>query len=140
MRNYKKLNVQYEDLEDLELYPDFYYVFLDTSCFETEDGVFTTKHYPLEDILTFDNLSAEERGWFLDSKIEQHRKVQIDSLHENMAIWKQINPSKRGTVYFSPAATFATIGTEAKPVYVFGLGSLEDDQMLLQSESNYLIV
>lgn len=129
-----------ELLQSIDIKDKFDYVYLDCICFEHLNETLTTKHYPLDSTLSLKGLSVEDRNKVLDSKIGLIRRLHKISLRENMLEWIKLNPNKRGTVYFSPASTLATINNEAKVVYVFGVGAIEDDEMQIQSESNYLIV
>ena len=127
-------------LEDIDVKESFDYVYLDSSCFEAKGQIHTTKHYPLNDLIKFEGVAYDSRDKLLEQKLNDIHKSHVTSLRVNMLKYMEENPNKRGTVYFSPASTFATINTEAKSVYMFGLGCLEDESMEILSESNYLII
>lgn len=127
-------------LDAIDIKESFDYVYLDSSCFEVDGQTYTTKHYPLNDSVNFENIPQEFKEVVLDRKLSRVHKSHAMSLRANMLEYMKENPKKRGTIYFSPAATSATINTEAKSVYIFGLGSVEEGSMEIHSESNYLII
>ena len=137
----KDLSGNTEQLLDRLPFKDkFDYVYLDDITFEHLSEILTTKHYPLDDLVVFtDEMEEASRLELFDKKLKSVQHAHILLWKENMQEWLNLNPNKRGTVYFSPAATFATLGVKAKPVYIF-VGALVENELWIQSESNYLIV
>lgn len=127
-------------LEEIDIKDCFEYVYLDSNCFEVAGQTYTTKHYPLDDFIRFDATPYELRTELLENKLKLVHSSQVMYLRSSMLEYIKENPNRRGTIYFSPANTLATINTQAKSIYMFGVGSLESDSMEIHSESNYLII